>query len=86
MNLVFWEERTGTEATKRFAYAPTVVKHVVKKISEFRVVRKWWENARFCSENAKNKAENGSFSALFGTSVHNETIQNTLIYGIQNIF
>lgn len=51
----FWEERTGTEATKRFAYAPTVVKHVVKKISEFRVVRKWWENARFCPENAKIK-------------------------------
>lgn len=71
MNLVFWEERTGTEATKRFAYAPTVVKHVVKKISEFRVVRKWWENARFCPENAKNKAENDSFSALFGASVHN---------------
>ena len=68
LNLVFWEERTGTEATKRFAYAPTVVKHVVKKFSEFRVVRKWWENARFCPENAKNKAENGSFSALFGLS------------------
>ena len=31
LNLVFGEERTGTEATKRFAYAPTVVKHVVKK-------------------------------------------------------
>ena len=68
LNLVFWEERTGTEATKRFAYAPTVVKHVVKKFSEFRVVRKWWENTRFCPENAKNKAENGSFSALFGLS------------------
>ena len=68
LNLVFWEERTGTEATKRFVYAPTVVKHVVKKNSEFRVVRKWWENARFCSENAKNKAENDSFSALFGLS------------------
>ena len=68
LNLVFWEERTGTEATKRFAYAPTVVKHVVKKFSEFQVVRKWWENARFCPENAKNKAENEPFSALFGLS------------------
>lgn len=68
MNLVFWEERTGTEATKRFAYAPTVVKHVVKKFSEFRVVRKWWENTRFCPRNAKNKAENEPFSALFGLS------------------
>lgn len=68
MNLVFWAERTGTDVTKRFMSAPTVVKHVVKKISEFRVVRKWWENARFCPKNAKNKAENGSFSALFGLS------------------
>ena len=68
MNLVFWEERTGTEATKRFAFAPIVVKYVVKKFSEFRVVRKWWENTRFSPENAKNKAENGSFSALFGLS------------------
>ena len=68
MNLVFWEERTGTEATKRFAYAPTVVKHVVKKFSEFRVVPKWWKSTRFCPENAKNKAENDSFSALFGLS------------------
>ena len=59
------------EATKRIAPAPTVVKHVVKKISEFRVVRKWWENTRFSPENAKNKAENGSFSALFSASVHN---------------
>ena len=56
------------ETTKRIAPAPTVVKHVVKKFSEFQVVRKWWENARFCPENAKNKAENGSFSALFGLS------------------
>jgi len=59
-----------------------VVKHVVKKFSEFRVVRKWWENARFCPENAKNKAENGSFSAFFGTDVHKgfnkhtETVQS----------
>ncbi len=68
MNLVFGEERTGTEATKRFAYAPTVVKHVVKIFSEIQVVRKWWENTRFSPENAKNKAENGSFSALFGLS------------------
>ena len=68
LNLVFGAERTGAEATKRFAFAPTVVKHVVKKFSEFQVVRKWWENARFCPENAKNKAENGSFSALFGLS------------------
>ena len=56
------------EATKRIAPAPTVVKHVVKKFSEFRVVRKWWENTRFSPENAKNKAENDSFSALFGLS------------------
>lgn len=48
LNLVFWAERTEAETTKRFAFAPTVVKHVVKKISEFLVVRKWWENARFC--------------------------------------
>ena len=68
LNLVFWEERTGTEATKRFAYAPTVVKHVVKKFSEFQVVGRWRKNTRFCPENAKNKAENGSFSALFGLS------------------
>ena len=68
MNLVFWEERTGTEATKRFAFAPIVVKYVVKKFSEFRVVRKWWENTRFSPENAKNKAENEPFSALFGLS------------------
>lgn len=68
MNLVFWEERTGTEATKLFAYAPTVVKHVVKKFSEFQVVRKWWKNTRFCPENEKNKAENEPFSALFGLS------------------
>ena len=45
-----------------------MVKYVVKKISEFRVVRKWWENTRFSPENAKNKAENDSFSALFGLS------------------
>lgn len=68
MNLVFGEEGTGTEATKRFAYAPTVVKHVVKKFSEFRVVPKWWKSTRFSPENAKNKAENDSFSALFGLS------------------
>lgn len=68
LNLVFWAERTEAEAIKRFAFAPTVVKHVVKKISEFQVVRKWWKNARFCPENAKNKAENGSFSTLFGLS------------------
>ena len=68
LNYLVCAERTGTETTKRFAFAPTVVKHVVKKFSEFRVVRKWWENARFCPENAKNKAENGSFSALFGLS------------------
>ena len=59
MNLVFWAERTEAEATKRFAFAPIVVKYVVKKFSEFQVVRKWWENARFFPENAKNKAENG---------------------------
>ena len=29
------------ETTKRFAFAPTVLKYVVKKISEFQVVRKW---------------------------------------------
>ena len=68
LNLVFLAERTEAEATKRIAPAPTVVKHVVKKFSEFRVVRKWWENTRFSPENAKNKAENGSFSALFGLS------------------
>ena len=39
-----------------------------KKFSEFRVVRKWWKSTRFSPENAKNKAENGSFSALFGLS------------------
>ena len=66
-----WAERTGAEATKRIAPAPTVVKHVVKKFSKFRVVWKWWENARFCPENAKNKAENEPFSALFGAGVHN---------------
>lgn len=68
LNLVFLAERTEAEATKRIAPAPTVVKHVVKKFSEFRVVQKWWENTRFSPENAKNKAENGSFSALFGLS------------------
>ena len=68
MNLVFWEERTGTEATKRFAYAPIVVKYVVKIFSEIQVVPKWWKSTRFCSENAKNKAENEPFSALFGLS------------------
>ena len=68
LNLVFWAERTGAETTKRIAPAPTVVKYVVEKFSEFQVARKWWENARFCPENAKNKAENGSFSALFGLS------------------
>ena len=68
LNLVFLAERTEAEATKRIAPAPTVVKYVVKKISEFRVVRKWWENTRFSPENAKNKAENGSFSTLFGLS------------------
>ena len=31
LNLVFWEERTEAEATKRIAPAPTVVKYVVKK-------------------------------------------------------
>ena len=41
LNLVFWAERTGAETTKRFAFAPTVLKYVVKKISEFQVVRKW---------------------------------------------
>ena len=62
---------TEAETTKRIAPAPTVAKYVVKKFSEFRVVRKWWENTRFSPENAKNKAENDSFSALFGASVHN---------------
>lgn len=48
LNLVFREqERTEAEATKRYTPVPTVVKHVVKKFSEFQVVRKWWENARF---------------------------------------
>ena len=61
---------TGTEAAKRFAFTPTVVRHVVKIFSEFQVERKWWENTRFCPENAPNKAENGSFSALFGADVH----------------
>lgn len=65
LNLVFGAERTEAETTKRIAPAPIVIKHVVKKISEFRVVRKWWENTRFCPENAKNKAENEPFSALF---------------------
>ena len=65
LNLVFWAERIEAEATKRFAFAPTVVKHVVKKFSEFLVWPKWLENTRFCPENAKNKAENDSFSALF---------------------
>ena len=68
LNLVFGAERTGAEATKRFAFDPIVVKHVVKKFSEFQVVRKWWENTRFSPENAKNKAENELFSALFGLS------------------
>ena len=58
----------GTEATKRFASTPTVVKHVVKIFSEIQVVRKWRENTRFSPENAKNKAENEPFSALFGLS------------------
>ena len=61
-------ERTEAETNKRIAPAPTVVKHMVKKFSEFRVVRKWWENTRFCPKNAKNKAENEPFSALFGLS------------------
>ena len=68
MNLVFWADHTEAEAPKRFASAPTVVKYVVKKFSEIQVMRKWWENARFCPENAKNKAENEPFSALFGLS------------------
>ena len=35
-----------------------------------------------------NEKRKGQFTALsfFGASVHNETIQNTLLYGIQNIF
>lgn len=68
LNLVFLAERTEAEATKRITPVPTVVKYVVKKFSEFRVVRKWRKNTRFCPENAKNKAENNSFSALFGLS------------------
>ncbi len=68
LNLVFLAERTEAEATKRIAPAPTVVKHVVKKISEFQVVGMWRKNTRFCPENAKNKAENEPFSALFGLS------------------
>ena len=64
-----WAERTEAEATKRFAFAPIVVKYVVKKFSEFQVVRKWWENTRFCPENAKNKAENEPFSALFALDI-----------------
>lgn len=68
LNLVFLAERTEAEATKRIAPAPTVVKYVVKKFLEFRVVPKWWKSTRFCPENAKNKAENDSFSALFGLS------------------
>ena len=68
MKYLVCAERTGADTTKRFAFAPIVVKDVVKIFSELRVVRKWWENARFCPENAKNKAENGSFSALFGLS------------------
>lgn len=57
-------------SNQTIAFALIVVKHVVKKFSEFRVVRKWWENARFCPENAKNKAENEPFSALFGLLYH----------------
>lgn len=64
LNLVFLAERTEAEATKRIAPAPTVV----KKISKFRVVGRWRKNTRFCPENAKNKAENEPFSALFGLS------------------
>ena len=66
--IVIRAECIGAEAAKRFASAPTVVKHVVKKFSEFRVVRKWWKSTRFSPENAKNKAENEPFSALFGLS------------------
>ena len=68
MNYLVFAECNVADTTKRFAFAPTVVKYVVKKISKIQVVQKWWENIRFCPENAKNKAENESFSALFGLS------------------
>ena len=68
MNDLVCAEDTGTKTVKRFAFAPIVVKYVVKKFSEFQVVGRWWENPRFSPENAKNKAENGSFPALFGLS------------------
>ena len=39
-----------------------------KNFRNFRWYESGGENTRFCPENAKNKAENGSFSALFGLS------------------
>ena len=62
--------RSRSNQTIRIALI--VVRYVVKNIWKLTVVRKWWENARFCPENAKNKAENEPFSALFGTDVHNQ--------------
>jgi hypothetical protein len=34
----------------------------------------------------KPKKQKGAKAPFVGTSVHNETTQNTLLYGIQNIF
>ena len=66
--LILCEQTRRNRSNPTIAFAPTVVKYVGKKFSEFRVVRKWLENTRFSPENAKNKAENGSLSALFGLS------------------
>ena len=52
------------EATKRFASVPIVIKHMVKKFSGSRAVRKRRKNTRFYLENTKNKAENEAFRTL----------------------
>ncbi len=48
-------QKKGADTTKRFASAPTVVKHVVKNILEFRVMPKWRKSPRFCPKMQKIK-------------------------------
>ncbi len=57
-----------TDTTKRFAAAATVVKDVVKKHRDFGWRESGGKAPDFAPKKVKNKAENESFSALFGLS------------------
>ena len=69
LNLVFREQSVPKQKQPNESHQLQLWSNMwSKKFSEIQVVRKWWKNTRFCPKNAKNKAENESFSALFGLS------------------